>query len=105
MDEVFGRRDLIASARLKELSVKSDARGFLQVGSHLGAVLLSGTAVALTWGTGWAVPLFMIHGVLLNFLYAGQHEFSHWTVFRTQRLNEIFGRLFGFLLLYPRDFD
>jgi fatty acid desaturase len=105
MDEVFGRRDLIAPARLKELSVKSDSRGFLQLGSHLGAVVLSGSAVALTWGTLWAIPAFIVHGVFFNFLYAGQHELSHWTVFRTQRLNEIFGRLFGFLLLFPRDFD
>ena len=105
MEEVFGRRDLIAPARLRELSVKSDARGLLQLGSHVGAVMLSGTAVALTWGTYWVVPVFIIHGVLFNFLYAGQHELSHWTVFRTQGLNEFFGRLFGFLLLYPRDFD
>jgi fatty acid desaturase len=105
MDEVFGRRDLIAPARLKELSVKSDGRGFLQLGSHLGAVVLSGSAVALTWGTLWAIPAFIVHGVFFNFLYAGQHELSHWTVFRTQRLNEIFGRLFGFVLLFPRDFD
>jgi fatty acid desaturase len=105
MDEVFGRRDLIVPARLKELSVKSDGRGFLQLGSHLGAVVLSGSAVALTWGTLWAIPAFIVHGVFFNFLYAGQHELSHWTVFRTQRLNEIFGRLFGFVLLFPRDFD
>ena len=105
MDEVFGRRDLIASTRLKQLSVKSDVRGFLQLGSHLGAVVLSGTALALTWGTFWAIPVFILHGVLFNFLYAGQHELSHWTVFRTQWLNEFFGRLFGFVLLFPRDFD
>jgi fatty acid desaturase len=105
MDEVFGRRDLIAPARLRELSVKSDALGFLQLGSHLGAVAISGTGVALTWGTPWVVPIFVAHGILFNFLYAGQHELSHWTVFRTQGLNEFFGRLFGFVLLFPRDFD
>jgi fatty acid desaturase len=105
MDEVFGRRDLIAPARLKELSVKSDARGFLQLGSHVGAIAISCTGVALTWGTPWVVPIFILHGILFNFLYAGQHELSHWTVFRTQGLNEFFGRLFGFVLLYPRDFD
>jgi len=105
MDEVFGRRDMIAPARLRELSVKSDARSWLQLGSHVGAVALSGTGVALTWGTPWVVPIFVLHGILFNFLYAGQHELSHWTVFRTQWLNELFGRLFGFVLLYPRDFD
>ena len=46
-----------------------------------------------------------MHGILINFLYAGQHEFSHSTVFKTKKLNEIFGRLFGFVLIYPRDFD
>jgi fatty acid desaturase len=105
VDEVFGRRDLISPAKLKELSVKSDGRGFLQLGSHVGAVALSGSCVALTWGTAWVVPAFILHGILFNFLYAGQHELSHWTVFRTSWLNEVFGRVFGFILLFPRDFD
>jgi fatty acid desaturase len=49
--------------------------------------------------------VFIAHGVLINFLYAGQHELSHSTVFKTKRFNEFFGRLFGFTLIYPRDFD
>jgi fatty acid desaturase len=105
MDEVFARRDMIAPTRLKALSVKSDLRGFAQLGSHLVALAVSGAALFLTWGSWLAVPAFVIHGTLINFLYAGQHELSHWTVFRTKKLNEIFGRLFGFVLLYPRDFD
>ena len=105
MDEVFGRRELIAAARLKALSVKSDLRGFLEVGAHLGALALTGAALLRLWGTLWAVPLFIAHGILINFLYAGQHELSHWTVFRTKGLNEFFGRVFGFVLIYPRDFD
>jgi fatty acid desaturase len=105
MDEIFGRRDMIAPARLKTLSVKSDLRGFVQLGSHLGALVLSGTALCFAWGSWWAVPAFLVHGTLINFLYAGQHELSHWTVFRTKKLNEIFGRLFGFIVIYPRDFD
>jgi fatty acid desaturase len=105
VDEIFGRRDMIAAASLKELSVKSDLRGFIQLGSHLGALTLTGAALLRAWGSLWAVPLFMAHGILINFLYAGQHELSHWTVFRTKGLNEFFGRLFGFVLIYPRDFD
>jgi fatty acid desaturase len=46
-----------------------------------------------------------LQGVLLNFLYAGQHELSHWTVFRTRWPNEWVGRAFGFILFYPRTFD
>ena len=52
-----------------------------------------------------AIPLFVVQGVLINFLYAGQHEFSHSTVFKTRRLNEVFGRLIGFIVLAPRDAD
>jgi fatty acid desaturase len=105
VDEIFGRRDMIAPAKLKELSVKSDLRGFARLGGYLGALVLSGGALFLTWGTLWAVPVFMLYGILINFLYAGQHELSHWTVFRTKGFNEFFGRVFGFVLFYPRDFD
>jgi fatty acid desaturase len=105
VEEVFGRRDWIAGEKLKQLSVKSDLRGFIQLGSHLAALALTGTALLGTWGTLWALPLFIVHGTLINFLYAGQHELSHWTVFRTRGLNEFFGRLFGWVLIYPRNFD
>jgi fatty acid desaturase len=105
VDEVFARRDVIDTATLRSLCTPSDARGWLQVASHLGAIGLVG-GLLWTWrATPWAVPLFMVQGVLLNYLYAGQHELSHWTVFRTRALNEWVGRAFGFLLFYPRTFD
>jgi fatty acid desaturase len=105
MDEVFGRREMITPAELRGLTAKSDLAGFVQLGTHVGAIVVTGILLSLTWGTWVAVPVFLVHGILINFLYAGQHEMSHWTVFRTKKLNEIFGRLFGFVLFYPRDFD
>ena len=96
---------MIAPDKLKALSAKSDARGSARVGGYLGALALSGSALYFAWGSWYAVPAFVVHGILINFLYAGQHEFSHSTVFKTKKLNEIFGRLFGFVLIYPRDFD
>lgn len=105
MEASFSRRRLIEPQRLRALRERSDQYGALQLGSHAAAILVTGTALWLTWGTVWCVPLFMLHGVLLNFLYAGQHEMSHDTVFATRRLNEAFGRVIGFLMIYPRDFD
>lgn len=102
---VAARRGLLAPGRLKGLSERSDARGWLQLGSHMGALALSTVGLALAWGTWWMAPLFAAQGVLLNFLYAGQHELSHRTVFRTRALNEFWGRVIGFLVLYPRDYD
>ncbi len=105
MDEVFARRDVLKSQTLKRLCVTSDWRGALQLSSHVGAIFLTGWWLAQSMGSFWVVPAFMLHGTLINFLYAGQHELSHWTVFRTRGLNEFFGRILGFVLFYPRTFD
>jgi fatty acid desaturase len=102
---VSSRRDIVDSATLRCLCVASDRIGGVQAASHLLAIGATGTLLWSTWGTGWAIPLFLLHGTLLNFLYAGQHELSHGTVFRTKWLNEWLGRAFGFVLFYPRTFD
>jgi len=99
------RAGLIDRERLRRLSRKSDLRGWLQAGSHFAAIALSGTLLYRLWGTWFAAPAFIVHGVLINFLYAGQHELSHSTVFRTRWLNLVFGRLIGFILITPRDAD
>jgi fatty acid desaturase len=105
VEEVFVRRDVIDATTLRSLCVPSDAQGAVQSLAHIGAIGVTGTVLWLTRATPWAIPVFMMHGVLLNFLYAGQHELSHWTVFRTKWLNEWLGRAFGFVLFYPRTFD
>jgi len=105
MDDVFARRDLIDAAELRRLCEPSDRAGFVQLGGPLLVILLAGLALHATLGTVWAVVPFLILGVAINFLYAGQHELSHWTVFRTRWLNEWVGRAFGFISFFPRSFD
>ena len=98
-------RKLVDGGRLKELSIRSDARGLLQLGSQLGALALTTTALALAWGSWWAAPAFLAQGILLNCLYAGQHEMSHWTAFRSRRLNDLAGEAIGFVVIYPFIWD
>jgi fatty acid desaturase len=105
VDEVFVRRDLIDVARLRSLCRASNVKGGMQAASHLGALGVTGTLLVFAAGSPWVIPIAAAHGVLLNFLYAGQHELCHWTVFRTAWLNEWLGRAFGFVLFYPRTFD
>ncbi len=105
MDAEFSRRKLLERDQLRALYERSDLRGLVQAGSHVGAVLLTGFILWQTWGSWWAVPAFIAHGILLNFLYAGQHELSHGTVFKSKWLNEWLGRAIGFTMMYPRDFD
>jgi len=105
MDDYIGRRGLLEPAHLKSLTRRSDIRGLAQLASHLGAITITGVGLTYTWGTLWAVPVFVLHGMLLNYLYAAQHECSHWTAFKSRDLNNAVGRVFGFLLFYPRDHD
>src|SRR5215469_13215732 len=99
MDGWIAREGLkaVSRERLRVLSRKSDLRGALQAGSHLGAI--AGTTCGLIWLTPiapWTFwPLLFLQGVLINCLYAGLHELSHWTAFRTKALNDVFGHLFG----------
>ena len=105
MDGTFVRSRIVDPKVLRDLMQRSDLRGAVQAGSHFAAIALTGWALWATWGSWWAVPLFVVHGTLINFLYAGQHELSHGTPFKTKWLNEWVGRLIGFVVLYPRDFD
>ena len=106
MENWIARRDLIEARRLKALSRRSDLRGWSQVVSQLGAVGLSGYGIHALWGSWWAAPVFLLQGVILwGFTYAGQHEFAHWTVFRSRALNDAFGNLASFLRLYPNSYQ
>ena len=107
MEDWVAKRGLsvVSPKRLKELSQRSDAKGMAQWASHLGAIAASGTALALTWGSWWAVPIFLIHGILINCLYAGHHEMTHWTAFKTRWLNDVFGAFTGFVSVYPFYWD
>ncbi|NKB26210.1 MAG: rhizopine catabolism protein [Rhodobacteraceae bacterium] len=105
MEAEFSRRKLVSPTEMRALTQRSDLRGALQMGSHLGAILLVGVLHWLALGSWWVLATGFILGVLINFLYAAQHELSHATVFATRRANELFGRLVGFVMLFPRDYD
>jgi fatty acid desaturase len=94
---------IVPRDRLRTLSDKSDLRGGLQTASFAGALTLTtiGLLNAATAPAGVVAVVFVAHGVLLNCLYAGQHELSHWTAFRTKWLNNRVGEFFGFVTFNP----
>lgn len=105
MDDFVGRINLIPADRLRQLNARSNLAGALQTSSHILAIASTGTGLHLTWGTWWVVPLFIAHGILLNYLFAAQHEFNHYTAFRSRWVNDFFNRITGFILLYPRSYE
>ena len=80
MKESFATRKLLQTNELKNLNQKSDLFGFLQLGSHVSAILLLVYAHTLALGSWWVIITGTLLGIVINFLYAGQRELSHWTV-------------------------
>ena len=59
MDDYIGRRGLLEPAHLKSMTRRSDARGLIQLASHLGAIAVTGVGVAVSvrWEAMWPRPL------------------------------------------------
>jgi fatty acid desaturase len=100
-----GSGPLVTPERLKQLSVRSDRRGLTQLFSQVAALAATSTLITVTQGTWWIILPFMAQGVVLNCLYAGQHETSHRTAFRSRWLNAWVGEIIGFLMIMPAQWD
>jgi fatty acid desaturase len=81
------------------LTARSDAAGLWHLAGHWGAILIVGWLIAAQV-PGWWV-LLPVQGVLLIFLFTLLHETTHQTPFANTRLNEMVGRVCGFILFLP----
>ena len=87
---------VLTGAQVKALSERSDGRGALQAGLHLGLVGLTGWWVAasapphLSWTL---LPAMLLLGVAQAALFAPVHETMHLTAFRSRRANAVVGWL------------
>ena len=77
----------IEAKELRELSKRSDAKGFQLTLGHLGIWLTTGTLTFLFANAGWwlaALILLFVHGTVGTFFIAPWHELTHGTVFQTK---------------------
>ena len=89
---------------LRDLSSRRDGPGLCRAAVHLGAVLLGMAAMWQTRGTGWVVPLALLTGWPMAFLFNAMHECAHQTAFRTRSLNLALGHLAGLCVLLPYEY-
>ncbi len=87
--------------KLRELSKRSDAKGWFQAGGHLALFALTGTLVFVFWQQenwlAFLVALF-IHGTISSFFSGtAPHELGHASVFKTKWLNSFFLYLFSLI--------
>ena len=95
---------LLPRATLRNLSQRSDARGGLQLSTHLGLLVASGCLVWASRGHAWLVAALLLHGIVLCFLFCALHECVHRTAFDTQALNDSIAWVCGALLILPPNY-
>ena len=101
MQDFVGVKDVIKPARLAQLSERRNGPGLIYLASHVGAIAANSVILTWTWGSWWCVPFFLLQGILLNFLYAPEHECDHHTAFKTRWLNVWVARVCGFIISTP----
>lgn len=85
---------------LKSLMKRSDAPALRDTAIWLGLMVLTGTGGVLLWGSWWAVPLFLIYGVLYASAADSRwHECGHGTAFRTRWMNDAVYELASFMMM------
>jgi fatty acid desaturase len=92
-------RSPIDKPTLWQLMERSNRRGFRQSLGHLGLIVGLAAVVAVSFESGWwiafGVSLWLL-GTVASFVPGlSSHELVHGTVFRSNRLNRIFLRLFS----------
>jgi fatty acid desaturase len=90
----------LAKERLRELTQRSNWKGFLQVIPYLALLVATGALAFYAYAhlpLPWLFVILFFHGTFYAFLLNGFHELVHGTLFRTKALNSVFLRVFSFL--------
>src|ERR1700730_5805575 len=94
----------LTPVQLKDLSARSNAPGLVRSITHYGAVALIGILiwqVMAKYGGLFAVPLIVVQGYLVAFLFMAVHEAAHKTVFKARLLNFVLGHLSSVMIALP----
>ena len=103
MQDFVGVKDVISKSRLRELGERKNGPGLFYLATHGGSIIVNTAMMAWTWGSLWCIPFFLLQGVLINFLYAPEHECDHQTCFKTPWLNQWVARICGFIIFNPSE--
>lgn len=97
----------LTPAMLRELSVRSNLRGAAQSLGHYAVIVGTGLLiwrVQSSYGGVWALPLMVVQGYVVAFLFMAVHETAHKTAFRSRGLNLAVGHLSAFIIGLPYEY-
>ncbi len=91
----------IPRARLKELMQRRDGPAIRDTLIWFAALIVSGTLGFLAWHTWWAVPCFLVYGVLYASASGPRwHEAGHRTAFKTTWMNDALYEIASFIYIF-----
>ena len=61
---------------IKHLTRRSDTKGMVQLGAHLGLLLLTGVALGQSWHSWWLLLTLPVYSAVLIFLFAPEKKLS-----------------------------
>ena len=91
--------DVISQSQLRDLLKRCDGPGLIFLSGHVFTLIVTGMLLWLSWGSLWAVPAVILHGIVIVHLFAPFHECAHNTAFKTAWLNDIVYFWTGVVLL------
>ncbi len=97
----------LSPAQIKQLSVRSNVPGLVRAVTHYGAIVAAGAMIWFVrsrYGLVWTLPLLLLQGYLVAFLFMAVHEAAHKTVFRSRRMSVILGHLSAFTIILPYEY-
>ncbi|WP_051380490.1 fatty acid desaturase [Bradyrhizobium sp. WSM1743] len=97
----------LSPAMLRELSARSNFQGAARSLCHYGVVILVGSLiwkVSSSYGILWALPLIVVQGYFVAFLFMAVHETAHKTAFKSRSLNLAVGYLSAFIIGQPYEY-
>ena len=77
----------IPRAELKRYMARDDRHALMHFGVWAAALAASGALAYAAWGTWWALPAFLVYGIVYTSASSRWHECSHGTAFRTSWIN------------------
>jgi fatty acid desaturase len=90
----------IPRKQLKEMMKRSDGPALRDTAIWFAAFIVSGGLGYYFWGTWWAVPCFLVYGVLYGSSSDSRwHECGHGTAFKTRWMNDVVYHIACFMIL------
>ena len=99
--------DAVMPEIIRTLSERANLPGLIRAGTHLGSAFAVGWLILWLRATQywpWTLPLVILQGFLISFLFMPLHECMHRTAFRSQALNRALGTLASLAIMLPFEY-